>query len=72
MLAVQPDTSDPDLVYVGTDSGVFRTQDGGTNWTDYNTGPLNNFYASALNIHTNGYLYVGTVGHSLYKTNLNP
>lgn len=72
--AVQPDTSDPLLIYVGTDSGIFRTRDGGSNWTDYNAGTVTtgSYLIPALNIHTNGYLYAGTVGHSLYKTNLNP
>jgi photosystem II stability/assembly factor-like uncharacterized protein len=36
--AVAVDPEDADIVYVGTDLGVYRTTDGGASWHDYNAG----------------------------------
>ncbi len=36
--AVAVDPTDADIIYVGTDLGVYRTTDGGASWQDYNAG----------------------------------
>ena len=59
-LAINPQT--PDTLYAGTDGGgVFKSTNGGTNWTAMNTGLTNtNVHALAINPQTPETLYAGT------------
>ncbi|HXU47333.1 MAG TPA: hypothetical protein VN783_17540 [Thermoanaerobaculia bacterium] len=40
-LSIVPDVSDPDVLYLGTDLGVFATRNGGASWAIENTGFAN-------------------------------
>jgi photosystem II stability/assembly factor-like uncharacterized protein len=66
------DQNNPDVVYVANDIGVFRTQDGGVSWHDFNDGFLNLDVPRiivtelALRRSTNT-LYAGTMGRGAYR-----
>jgi photosystem II stability/assembly factor-like uncharacterized protein len=67
-LAIHPQT--PETLYAGTWGGVFKSTNGGTNWTAINTG-LTYTYINALAIHpqTPETLYAGTDGGVFKSTN---
>jgi photosystem II stability/assembly factor-like uncharacterized protein len=66
------DQNNPDVVYVATDIGIFRTADGGNAWHDFSDGFLNNDVPRiivtelALRRSTNT-LYAGTMGRGAYR-----
>jgi photosystem II stability/assembly factor-like uncharacterized protein len=66
------DQNNPDVVYVATDIGIFRTADGGNSWRDFNDGFLNFDVPRiivtelALRRSTNT-LYAGTMGRGAYR-----
>ena len=66
-LAIDPAT--PTTLYAGTWGGVFKSTNGGTNWSAVNTG-LTNTYVRALAIDpaTPATLYAGTEGGGVFKT----
>jgi len=60
-LAINPQT--PDTLYVGTSGGVFKSTDGGMNWTAINRGLTNRVGLSiAINPNSPDILYAGTEG----------
>ena len=67
-LAINPET--PDTLYAGTDGGgVFKSTDGGTNWTAMNNGLTNPaINALAINPQTPDTLYAGTDGGGVFKS----
>ena len=66
-LAINPQT--PDTLYAGTSGGgVFKSINGGTNWTAMNTGLTNtNIRALAINPQTPEILYAGTFGGGVFE-----
>ena len=60
------DPSDPIMVYVGTEEGVFRTSDGGETWVDMNVG-LTSTDIKVLKIDNTGQLYAGSRGYGLFE-----
>jgi photosystem II stability/assembly factor-like uncharacterized protein len=54
-------------IAVGTDLGVFETVNGGTNWTQQNTG-LANVSVADLDLRADGILVAATHGRGVYKT----
>lgn len=70
-LIVDPDNSD--VLYVGTDIGVFRSNDWGTSWYPYNDAPDNDdlpkVMVTGLAHHTGTRrLFAATMGRGLYYT----
>ena len=67
-LALDPTT--PSTLYAGTyGGGVFKTTDGGGNWTAVNTGLTTlSIFALALDPTTPSTLYAGTYGGGVFKT----
>lgn len=62
----------PNILYVGTDLGVYVTLDGGVHWTPYNEGmPVSICYSIHYNP-TDTSLIVGTIGRSAWKTKSDP
>jgi photosystem II stability/assembly factor-like uncharacterized protein len=60
----------PEMVYVGTDLGVFLSTDGGATWNDWNTG-LPNVVVDELDIQAAGRLIrAATHGRGMYQANL--
>jgi photosystem II stability/assembly factor-like uncharacterized protein len=60
-----------DTVYVATDIGVFRTQDGGANWQPFNDG-MPRIVVSGLALRAAGNtLYASTMGRGAYQRVLN-
>jgi len=43
--------SDPSIVYMGTDGGIYRSTDGGTTWASINTGGFNATQFQSLALH---------------------
>lgn len=68
--ALEIDPLNADIIYVGTDIGVFRTEDGGVNWLPYGTG-LPAVVIGDLRIQrAERLLYAGTYGRGLWSTDL--
>ncbi|MGH9668930.1 MAG: hypothetical protein ACRD3A_02305 [Terriglobales bacterium] len=70
--AVVVDPIDPTIVYVGTDVGVFATNDGGATWDEYGTG-LPNVAVMAMRTFDSGNhheLRVGTHGRGIWSNTL--
>jgi hypothetical protein len=66
-LAINPQT--PDTLYAGTYGGVFKSTNGGTNWTATNTGlTITYVRALAINPQTPDTLYAGTDGGGVFKS----
>ena len=66
ILAVDPQT--PDTLYAGTDSGVYKSINGGTSWTAMNSGLTNDrVTALAIDPRTPDTLYTGT-DSGVYKS----
>ncbi|VAX21188.1 hypothetical protein MNBD_IGNAVI01-2424, partial [hydrothermal vent metagenome] len=67
-LSVAIDPFNSDYVYVGSDLGVFVSDDGGTSWNDFNEGLPEAVMAMDLNIsHANRTLWVATHGNGAYR-----
>ena len=66
-LAIDP--NDPSTVYAGTSYGLFKTTNGGANWSEINNGLTNlNVYALAIAPATPSTVYAGTSNSGVYKT----
>lgn len=57
----------PRLLYLGTDSGVFRSSDGGRTWQAMNDGLPMRSVVSCFSIGPEGVLYAGTLGSGVYR-----
>lgn len=60
------DPAGPDTVWVATEDGILKTQDGGTTWTDISNGLEANTDVRTLAILGSGRLIAGTRGNELY------
>lgn len=70
--AVALDPNTVTTIYVGTDSGVYRTQDGGVTWQAFDNGIPN---AIIADLHVNpedNVLYAATFGRGMYKVSIAP
>ncbi|BEP95802.1 hypothetical protein GmRootA79_41860 [Acidovorax sp. A79] len=66
-LAIDPAT--PTTLYAGTDSGAFKSINGGVSWSSSSAGLNNNNVLSlAMNPATPATLYAGTAGGGVFKT----
>ena len=66
-LAIDPQT--PTTLYAGTYGGVFKSTDGGGNWSTVNTGlTATGVYALAIDPQTPATLYAGTDGGGVFKS----
>jgi len=66
-LAIDPAT--PATLYAGTSGGVFKSTDGGANWSAVNTGlTATNIQALAIDPATPTTLYAGTWGGGVFKS----
>ena len=66
-LAIDPAT--PTTLYAGTGGGVFKSTNGGGNWSAVNTGLTNtNVYALAIDPATPTTLYAGTHDGGVFKS----
>ncbi|NWG76061.1 MAG: hypothetical protein HXY24_15920, partial [Rubrivivax sp.] len=66
-LAVDPQT--PSTIYAGTDVGIFKSTDGGTNWTVINKGLTNlDIIVLAIDPKAPQTIYAGTNGGGLFKS----
>ncbi len=67
---IEVDHRDHDIIYCGTDLGVFLTRDGGLNWTPFNEGmPITYVYDLQYNP-TDTSLVAATMGRGAWKTYL--
>jgi photosystem II stability/assembly factor-like uncharacterized protein len=68
------DPNDSNVIYVGTDIGVFQTLNGGTNWVEYgpSSGPgtLPDVVVTRLRIFGNQKLRASTYGRGVWEINL--
>ena len=60
-------SDDPQTVFVGTDIGVYVSQDGGENWLPFGTG-LPNVVIDDLRITEDNVLYAATHGRGMWQT----
>jgi hypothetical protein len=69
------DPNDSNVIYVGTDIGVFQTLNGGTNWVEYGpasgSGTLPDVVVTRLRIFGNQKLRASTYGRGVWEINLN-
>jgi photosystem II stability/assembly factor-like uncharacterized protein len=69
------DPNDSNVIYVGTDIGVFQTLNGGTNWVEYGppsgSGSLPDVVVTRLRIFANQKLRASTYGRGVWEINLN-
>ncbi|MBI5022209.1 MAG: T9SS type A sorting domain-containing protein [Ignavibacteriales bacterium] len=54
-------------LFLGTDLGVYESNDGGTTWTQQNSG-MANVSVADLDLNNNGYLFAATHGRGMFKT----
>jgi hypothetical protein len=67
--AILVDPGTPQRVWLATDQGVYRTADGGLNWSRYSTG-LPRVVVTDLKLHRNsGLLRAGTYGRCVWEIN---
>ena len=68
------DPNDGNIIYVGTDVGVFQTQNGGTNWIEYGPssgqGSLPDVAVTRLRIFGKQKLRASTYGRGVWETSL--
>jgi photosystem II stability/assembly factor-like uncharacterized protein len=57
---------DPDVVYVATEEGVWRSANGGQRWSEFNAGLAPGGDVRTLALGTDNQLYAGTRGYGLY------
>lgn len=62
------DINNPNLLYVGTDVGIFRSTTGGSTWTTFNDG-MPPVIVTALTANAAGELQAGTYGRGAYEAN---
>lgn len=64
------DSKNPNILYVGTGGGIYKSTDGGTNWSVLNTGLENSFYIWSLAVDPNNpaVLYAGIENNGIYKS----
>ena len=60
----------PNWLYVGTDVGVFATEDGGLNWSTSNLGPADTRTDEVSFLHGSNVLLAATHGRGLWTTDL--
>ncbi len=65
VFALQPDSADSRIVYLGATNGLYRSADGGDSWQEI-ADELPNAPVYALAMGNGGRLYVGTDDHGLY------
>lgn len=63
------DVNNPNLLYVGTDVGVFRSATGGTNWISFNDG-MPPVIVTALTANAAGEIQAGTYGRGAYEATI--
>ncbi len=63
--ALAVDTADH--LFAGSDGGVFRSTDGGANWTAINKG-LTNHLVLSLGQNRSGMMFVGTAGDGVFRS----
>ncbi|QMU66785.1 MAG: glycosyl hydrolase [Flavobacteriaceae bacterium] len=69
---IREDPENPDLLYIGTDNGVYASFDRGDKWFPFHKG-LPNVAVHDLAVQPEAkHLIVGTHGRSLYKANIAP
>jgi ligand-binding sensor domain-containing protein len=67
--ALVVDPAAPNILYAGTQDGVFKSTDGGTEWSPVNAGlPGSQIYPLVINPAVPGTLYVGVTSYGVYKT----
>ncbi len=60
-----------DIIFAGSwGKGIYRSNDGGGNWTQVNNG-LDNMFVSALAVDSDNNLYAGTYGGGIFKSDDN-
>jgi photosystem II stability/assembly factor-like uncharacterized protein len=65
---VAVDPTDPSTIYVASDSGVYRSDDGGAGWGPVNEG-LDSLDVWSLEVAQDGSVYAGTNGYGVYSLN---
>jgi photosystem II stability/assembly factor-like uncharacterized protein len=70
IFALAIDQNTPATVYAGTvGGGVFKSTNGGENWTAMNTGLTNNeVFVLAIDPNTSATVYAGTYGGGVFKS----
>lgn len=66
---------DPDVIVIGTEVGIFRTTDGGDNWSEENGGlmdrapvyDLRQQYKEPWQVQNSGIIYAGTHGRGIFE-----
>jgi photosystem II stability/assembly factor-like uncharacterized protein len=67
ILSFAIDPANDDLFYLGTREGLFRSEDGGENWSSFETGGHVKFTdVSTLEFGPHGVLYAGTLGYEIF------
>ncbi|MDM7913784.1 MAG: T9SS type A sorting domain-containing protein [Candidatus Eisenbacteria bacterium] len=65
--AIEIDPDDPEILYVGTDLGVWRTEDGGGSWLPYGNGLPNVVIGDLKVVESTRTLRAGTYGRGLWE-----
>jgi uncharacterized repeat protein (TIGR02543 family) len=66
-IAVDPNGTDPDIIYFASYQSVFKSTDGGTNWAEYSVTP-SSITSLLLDRHNTQILYAGTQGEGVLKS----
>ncbi len=69
--SVAVDPNNPNILYAGTDTGIFKSTDGGDNWSAVNNGlPSTSFivYGLAINPQNSNTLYAALYGAGVFKS----
>jgi photosystem II stability/assembly factor-like uncharacterized protein len=59
------DRENPETVFVSTEEGIYRTDDGGKSWSEFNQG-LENIQIKLLHQASDMHLYAGSLGYGLF------
>lgn len=65
---IEIDPTDSNTVYLSTHSGMYRSLDGGENWTDISAG-LDTTDVLSIDVSESGQVFVGTAGYGIYGYN---
>jgi photosystem II stability/assembly factor-like uncharacterized protein len=65
--SIAVDNADENIVYIGTEEGVFKTSDGGQKWVAFNAG-LTSKDIKVLHVNHQNQLFAGTRGYGLYQS----